>query len=95
MARGDGYRKAQLDLTRQKIKASQLLNRLQDNALGKLELSSIQQRSCEILLRKVVPDLSAIEHKGEVTSFVAVVPDVAASAEDWANTLSVIKPTEH
>lgn len=83
------------DEHRSRIQTTQLINRLQANALGQLELSSIQQRSIEILLRKTVPDLSAVEHKGEVTSFVAVVPDVAASAEDWTNTLSIAKPTEH
>ena len=54
------------DATRQKIQTSQLINRLQDNALGSLELNAIQQRSIEILLRKILPDLSAVDHSGEV-----------------------------
>ena len=56
--------------TRAKIKTSQLVNRLQDNALGKIELTKDQIRSIEILLKKTLPDLSAIdgtmEHKGEI-----------------------------
>ena len=49
------------DETRRRIKVAQLLNRLQDCALGKIELQPIQVRSIEILLRKVLPDLSAID----------------------------------
>jgi len=48
------------DHVREKIRASQLINRLQNNALGLLEpeLTMRQIRSIEILLRKCVPDLS-------------------------------------
>lgn len=53
------------DHVRKKIQTTQLLNRLQSNGLGKLELTSIQQRSCEILLRKTVPDLQAVQHSGD------------------------------
>jgi len=44
---------------RQKISTTQLINRLQNHALGKIELSPTQVRSVEILLKKVVPDLSS------------------------------------
>lgn len=47
--------------TRLKIKTSQLINRLTDHALGKLDLSPTQVRSIEVLLRKTLPDLSATE----------------------------------
>ncbi len=50
---------------REKIKSSQLINRLTDHALGDLELSNTQVRAIEILLKKSIPDLSAIEHKGD------------------------------
>lgn len=53
------------DRTREKIRTSQLINRLQDNALGKLELSAVQQRSAEILIRKTLPDLAAVQHSGD------------------------------
>jgi hypothetical protein len=57
------------DATRQKIQTTQLINRLQDNAMGKInpELSSAQVKSIEILLRKALPDLSSVEHSGEIT----------------------------
>ena len=50
--------------TREKIQISQLVNRLMDNAFGKVEMTSQQVRSAEILLRKSLPDLSSIEHAG-------------------------------
>jgi len=50
---------------REKIKSSQLINRLTDHALGDLELSNTQVRAIEILLKKSIPDLSAVEHKGD------------------------------
>lgn len=50
-----------LEVTRKKIQTSQLINRLQANALGQLEpeLSQGQIRSIESLLRKTTPDLQA------------------------------------
>ena len=57
-------RKMHSDDVRAKIQASQLINRLTDNALGKLELTAVQQKSIEILLRKSLPDLSSVEMTG-------------------------------
>src|SRR5262249_23390293 len=47
------------DDVREKIRAGQLINRLQNHALGLLkpELTTSQVRAIEILLRKCVPDL--------------------------------------
>jgi hypothetical protein len=53
--------------TRAKIQASQLVNRLTNHALGEVELSPTQVRAIEILLKKTLPDLSAVEHSGEMT----------------------------
>ena len=47
--------------TRLKIKAAQLINRLTNHANGEIELTSTQVRSIEILLRKILPDLSDIK----------------------------------
>lgn len=50
---------------RAKIQASQLINVLQDHALtGEGELSPIRLKAIEILLRKSVPDLSAVALTG-------------------------------
>ena len=53
------------DEVRAKIQASQLINRLHDNAFGKVELTQSQVRSIEILLKKAVPDLSSVELTGD------------------------------
>jgi hypothetical protein len=50
--------------TRAKIQTSQLINRLQDNAFGKVDLSAGQLKSIEILLKKTLPDLSAMSVEG-------------------------------
>lgn len=55
------------DETRAKIQASQLINRLTDHALGEISLESTQIKAIEILLRKTLPDLSAVEHSGDMT----------------------------
>lgn len=59
-------RKMHQDEVRAKIQTSQLLNRLQDHALGKLELSPTQIKSIEVLIRKTLPDLMAVtaQHTG-------------------------------
>jgi hypothetical protein len=49
---------------RKKIQASQLINRLTDHALGDSELSATQIKAIEILLRKSVPDLTAVSLSG-------------------------------
>lgn len=68
--------KLQQDQVREAIKTSQLVNRLQAFALGKLEtdvgsgedkpleLDSLRVKAIEILLRKTLPDLQAIQHTG-------------------------------
>ncbi len=62
---------------RAKIKTSQLINRLQAFALGEpapnaadgeetaLDLDAGRLKAIEILLRKSLPDLSAVQHTGD------------------------------
>ena len=54
--------------TRAKIQTSQLVNRLQANALGELpeDLTTSRLRSIEILLSKTLPSLQSTEISGEV-----------------------------
>lgn len=49
------------DKVRERIKASQLVNRLTDHVLGKAEMTATQVRAAEILLNRVVPTLQAVE----------------------------------
>lgn len=53
------------EMVRDKIQASQLINRLQDHALGETELSASQIKAIEILLKKSIPDLSAVQVSGD------------------------------
>ncbi len=60
------------DEIRTKIQASQLVNRLTDHVFGKVEMSPTQVRAAEVLLKKSVPDLSAVELSGDDANPVAV-----------------------
>jgi len=51
--------------TRKKIKAAMLIRRLNACASGDLELSPTQLKAIEIGLRKILPDLKAMEITGE------------------------------
>ena len=60
--------------TRERIQTSMLINRLEDHMLGKVELSTTQVRSAEILLKKSLPDLQSIEqhNTGEIETKIVV-----------------------
>lgn len=53
------------DHVRQKIQASQLVNRLHDHAIGKTDMTPTQVRAAEVLLKKCVPDLSTVTMAGD------------------------------
>jgi hypothetical protein len=54
------------DDVRKKIQVSQLINILQNHALtGEGELAPTRMKSIEILLRKSMPDLTAVELSGD------------------------------
>jgi hypothetical protein len=50
--------------TRAKIQTSQIINRLQAHVSGEVDMTSTQVRAAEILLKKTLPDLAAIELTG-------------------------------
>jgi hypothetical protein len=58
---------------RAKIQTSQLVNRLQQNANGEIDMTAGQLKAAEILLRKSLPDLSAVEVSGDADNPLAVV----------------------
>lgn len=59
-------RKNHQEDVRAKIQASQLINVLQKHALtGEGEISVTRMKAIEILLRKSVPDVSAVEMTGQ------------------------------
>lgn len=66
---------------RDKIKSSELITRLNQYALGEIELNRDHIKAIEILLKKTMPDLKAIEHSGEIKAEVTA----ASSAKEWLN----------
>ena len=50
---------------RARIQATLLLKKMQDHALGECEMSATQSRAAEVLLKKTMPDLSAVELRGD------------------------------
>lgn len=46
---------------RTKIQASVLINRLEQHAAGKIDMSPTQVRAAEVLLKKILPDLQSAE----------------------------------
>jgi hypothetical protein len=71
------------DYVREKIRASQLINRLHKCAFGEISLTMTQLRAIEILLRKCIPDLAAAEIKSEQTRrYVVEVPPVL-NRDEW------------
>jgi len=64
-----------------KIKASQLVNRLVSHVLGEVEMSPSQVTAGLGLLKKVIPDLSSVEHSGETTQH--VISSQPLTDEEW------------
>jgi hypothetical protein len=80
---GKVARRFKPDSVREKIRATQLINRLQAHIFDGLELSMSQVRAIEILLRKSVPDLTKTEVQADATHrYVAQLPEVL-SREEW------------
>lgn len=53
------------DFTREKIRTTQLVNRLEKHALGEISMEPTQVRAIEVLLRKSLPDLSSVTLSGD------------------------------
>ena len=82
------------DCVREKIRASQLINRLHKCAFGEISLTTTQVRAIEILLRKSIPDLAAAEIKSEQTHrYVVELPPVLTKAEWQEKYGSIVEPT--
>lgn len=52
------------EIVRQRIRVGVILNRLKNHMLGRIEMSSTQLQAAQILLKKALPDLAAVEHTG-------------------------------
>lgn len=60
-------RKGLSENTRLRIKTTMIVKRLEEHILGEAEMTSTQVTAAMGLLRKTLPDLSAVEHSGEIT----------------------------
>src|SRR5574343_390764 len=56
------------ELARQRIAVSKLVDRLQECALGNVDMTNSQLRSCEILLSRVLPVMTESRHITETTN---------------------------
>ena len=75
-----------LPYDRTKIKVGVLLEMLEAHAIGRRKMDASQVRAAEILLKKVLPDLSRIELSGEATEnvrYYAEVPVKDETTEEW------------
>src|SRR5262245_16579409 len=68
---------------REKIRATQLINRLMDHIDGKITLSISQVRAIDILLKKVVPDLTRVSMQGELIHRYCIEVPPLLSREEW------------
>jgi hypothetical protein len=73
------------DRTRAKIKVSQLVNRLQGCAEGRVEMTPAQMKAAEILLKKALPDLSQVEqhNTGDQKTYLVQVPQGTEDPKAW------------
>lgn len=70
--------------TRAKIQTSQIINRLQSFVKGEVEMSASQVSAALGLLKKTLPDLTAVEHSGEVeTRYIARLPEKSKDIDEW------------
>lgn len=69
---------------KEKIKLAQLINRLNDCAMGEVEMTSQQLKATEILLKKIIPDLKGVDLSAELSGKVEI----------QAITRKIIDPTD-
>lgn len=73
------------DEVREKIKASQLINRLISCSMGEVELTPVQLGAIKILIDKVLPNLATVEISGDISHHFAIeIPAPAESVEAWS-----------
>lgn len=70
--------------TRAKIKAGNIITRLQKYIAGQVSMEPAAVTAALGLLKKVLPDLTSVEHSGEVaTTYVARLPQPIADIDEW------------
>lgn len=70
--------------TRKRIKAGNIINRLQKLIDGQIEMAPHAVTAALGLLRKSLPDLTSVEHSGEITkNYVARMPAPVRNMDEW------------
>ena len=70
--------------TRAKIKAGNIITRLMKFIEGEVIMEPAAVTAALGLLKKVLPDLTSVEHSGEVaTTYVARLPQPIADIDEW------------
>jgi hypothetical protein len=72
------------DETRAKIKAGNIITRLQKFIAGEVSMEPAAVTASLGLLKKVLPDLTSVEHSGDVaTTYVARLPQPITDMDEW------------
>jgi hypothetical protein len=70
--------------TKAKIQAGNIINRLQKFIMGDVQMSAPQVTAALGLLKKVEPDLTSVQHSGEITkTYVVRMPAKPANMDEW------------
>jgi|EndMetStandDraft_8_1072994.scaffolds.fasta_scaffold797283_1 hypothetical protein len=80
------------EVTRERIRAGVIIDRFQKHFMGELELTSTQIRVGEILLRKVIPDLTHTDLSATLTRRYVVEVPADLSDEAWEQKYSLPMP---
>jgi len=84
----------QPEQVRAKIRGAYLIRRLQQHVAGKITLTMAQVRAIDILLRKIIPDLSQSSVSGEMThKYVVEVPPLLTK-DEWLKRYKTIEPVQ-
>lgn len=71
---------------REKIRATQLVNALENHVLNSKKMSPSAVTAALGLLKKCVPDLASVEYKGDIAHrYVIETPAPSPDANEWAN----------
>ncbi len=74
------------DETRLKIKAGNIINRLNKLIHGEIEMPPHAVTAALGLLNKALPNLTSVDHSGEVTTtYVVAIPPRVESSDQWAS----------
>jgi len=81
------------DIVRERIRVSMLRHRLENHVLGKCELSPTQVRAAEVLLKKCLPDLTAVALSGSVSRAATDIPDAELASIATGSSDGVVEST--